>query len=94
MVDTLGMVAGAIWISAALHFRFVRDSKVHPGVIGGTFCIGVALMLSSSALVVERPSTVVTFAALANAIFCFVGVAMWIWLVRTTHRLETARSER
>lgn len=82
VVDTLGAVAGAIWISAAIFYQLVRGCRVHPGIIGAMALVGVAILLGSASLATVAPGIAVIFGALANGIFCLLGVGAWIFLER------------
>jgi hypothetical protein len=83
LVDVLGMVAGAIWMSAALYFQFLRREMVHPAYVSVLMLIGVALMMGSSALTIAgKPGTVELLGIAANALFIALGLAAWIGLER------------
>lgn len=78
LVDVLGMIAGGVWISAALYFQLIRERAVHPAYVSSLLLIGVALMLASSALAFAgRPSTVQLLGVVANGLFIVVGIGVW-----------------
>ena len=78
LVNFLGMIAGAVWMSAALYFQLIRERRVHPAFVSALFLIGVALMMASSAVAVDgRPSIVELLAVTANGIFIALGFAAW-----------------
>ena len=89
LVNALGMTAGGIWMCAALYFQMVRHSRTHPAYIAAAFLIGVALMMSSSALVVRGPGTIVTLAVIANTIFCILGLGAWVALIKASRIRES-----
>ncbi|KDS91589.2 hypothetical protein FK85_00200 [Halorubrum saccharovorum] len=80
LVNTLGMLAGAVWIGASIWFELIHPRRVHGVYVAGTFLIGSALILASSALL--TPSLAESFAAVANVLFLFLGIAAWIWIER------------
>jgi len=76
LVDVLGMIAGAVWMSAAIYFQLIREGEVHPAFVSALFLIGVALTMASSAIAIAgRPGIVELLAVLANALFIVLGVA-------------------
>ena len=76
LVNFLGMIAGAVWMSAALYFQLIRERRVHPAFVSALFLIGVALMMASSAIVVDaHPGFVEILAVGANLLFIALGVA-------------------
>lgn len=83
LVNLLGMVAGTVWMSAALYFQLIRSERVHPGFVAALFLIGVALMLGSSAVTISgRPGFVETLAAAGNCLFILTGLGAWYGLER------------
>jgi len=83
LVDVLGMIAGAVWMAAALYFQFLRQKSVHPAYVSVLMLIGVALMMGSSALALGgRPGTVEILGTLANALFILLGLGAWYGLER------------
>ncbi|WP_143416427.1 hypothetical protein [Halobacterium hubeiense] len=83
LVNVLGMVAGTVWMSAALYFQLIRPERVHPGFVSALFLIGVALMLGSSAVTITgRPSFVETLAIAGNGLFILIGLGAWYTLER------------
>lgn len=80
LVEVLGMVAGAVWISAALYFQMVCSKRIHPAHVAGLLLIGVALFLGSSAIVVRAPSTARMLLAASNALMLVIGIAAWVWI--------------
>ena len=77
LVDTLGMIAGGIWISAAVYFQLIRDRPAHPGYVASLLLIGIALTMASSALAFAgRPGTVQLLALIANALFIVIGIGV------------------
>jgi len=77
VVNALGAVAGTIWICAALYFQMLRSRSVHPAYVATLFLIGVALMMSSSALALRGPKTIELFAVIGNALFIGLGIGVW-----------------
>ena len=76
LVDVLGMLAGGVWISAAIYFQLIRERTVHPGYVSSLLLIGVALVLASSALAFA-PSTVQLLGIVANGLFIVIGIGAW-----------------
>ena len=92
LVDLLGMLAGGVWISAALYFQLIRDRPVHPGYVSALLLIGVALMMASSALAFAgRPGTVQLLGIVANLLFIALGIGVWYALEIFTD-LEEAKA--
>ena len=78
LVDVLGMLAGGVWISAAIYFQLIRERTVHPGYVSSLLLIGVALVLASSALAFAgRPSTFQLLGIVANGLFIVIGIGAW-----------------
>jgi hypothetical protein len=76
LVDALGMIAGAVWLIAALYFQFICRKRIHPGFVGSLALIGGALVLGSAALAApNRPVVVTMLAASANILFILLGLA-------------------
>lgn len=91
LVDVLGMIAGGIWISAALYFQLIRTKRVHPAYVAALLLIGVALMMASSAFALTgHPSTVQFLGIIANAVFIVVGLGVW-YLLENFASLEDAK---
>lgn len=89
LVDTLGALAGVIWMTASLYFQFLRRDHVHPALVSGLFLIGVALMMGSSAIVLSgSPSTVVLLGMIGNALFAALGIVVWVGLEQRTPTCE------
>jgi len=82
LVNTLGMVAGTVWVCAAIWFQLIHPTRVHPKYVVGTFLIGSALILSSSSAVLT-PSLAESFAITANIVFIVLGCATWVYIERT-----------
>jgi drug/metabolite transporter (DMT)-like permease len=90
LVNVLGMIAGAVWMSAALYFQLIRERRVHPAFVSALFLIGVALMMASSAVAVDgRPSIVELLAVTANGLFIGLGFAAWYAIEKYTTLQET-----
>jgi len=77
LVDSLGMAAGCIWMSAAFYFQMVRSEQVEPAYIAGMFLIGLSLMLSASAIAVMDAQLAATLAVLGQVLFLILGIASW-----------------
>jgi len=81
LVNTLGMVAGSVWVCAAIWFQLIHPKRVHPKYVVGTFLIGSALILTSSSAVLT-PSLAESFAITANILFTLLGCATWVYIER------------
>ena len=77
LVNIFGMLAGTIWMCAAFYFQMVTGRSIHPAYVSSLFLIGVALMMSSSALALKSPGTIETLAIAGNIIFCVLGIGVW-----------------
>lgn len=88
LVNTLGMLAGTVWIMASIWFQFIHPKRVHGKYVAGTFLVGSALILASSALL--TPSLAESFAVVANVLFLFLGIASWIWIERNAEDAPSA----
>ena len=88
IVNTLGMLAGAVWIMASMWFQFVHPRRIHAKYVVGTFLVGSALVLASSALV--TPTLAESFAIVANVLFLVLGIASWIWIERNAEDAPSA----
>ena len=90
LVDVLGMIAGGVWISGALYFQLIREGDVHPIYVIGLFLIGVALMMTSSVIVLAgRTATIEILGVLANGMFILLGIGAWYALERRVCLEET-----
>lgn len=89
LVDGLGMFAGAVWMSGALYFQFIRNGRVHPGYVGAQFLIGVALLLGSSAFVISGRTALVQLLAIGGyVLFMLIGLGAWYELDKYADREE------
>lgn len=89
LVDALGMVAGAIWMCAAIYFQLIREGDVHPAYVMALFCIGTALMMLSAAVALpNRTMTVEILAVVAHLIFIVLGLGAWYTLERYADRRD------
>jgi hypothetical protein len=89
LVNVLGMVAGAIWMSGALYFQLIRNQRVHPAFVSALFLIGTALLMASSAIVVDGRSNFVELLAVgANLLFIGLGLASWYAIEKYTSLQE------
>jgi len=83
LVNALGTVAGGVWMIAAFYFQMLRARQVHPAYVAVLFLVGLALLLGSSAFVLEgQPGTVEVLGIAANALFIVVGLGVWYALER------------
>jgi len=82
LVDLLGMIAGGVWLSAAIYFQMVRSRSVDPANVLLLLSIGISLVLSSGAVAALGPGTVELFAMVANSLFIVIGVGVWFALER------------
>jgi hypothetical protein len=83
LVNFLGMIAGAVWMSSALYFQLIRERRVHPAFVSALFLIGTALMMASSAIAVDgRPGFVEVLAVTANLVFIGLGLGAWYAIER------------
>lgn len=81
LVDTLGVLAGVVWMSGAIFYQMMYDRRVPPQYILSMFAIGVALFMISSAVALsERPALAVALGVVGNMVFVVLGVAAW-WRV-------------
>lgn len=80
LVDILGMVAGAVWLCAALYFQMIRPQRVHPGFVAALSLIGVALVMGSSAVALRSPGIGEVLAVVANVIFIVLGLGVSVVL--------------
>lgn len=80
LVNGLGLIAGAVWIMAAIWFEFIRPGRIHAKYIAGTFLIGSALILGSSSAVTSSPTLAETAAVIANLLFLLLGVGAWVYI--------------
>lgn len=87
IVNSLGMLAGAVWLCGAIYFQLIREGRTRPGFVTLLTCIGIALMMASSAIAFDgRPPVVETLAILANLLFLCLGVAASLvieWVTKT-----------
>jgi len=82
LVNTLGALAGTVWIASALYFQMVRSRTIHPAYTAALFLIGVALMLGSASLAIRETEAVMLAATVANALFLGLGFGVWYVLER------------
>lgn len=80
LVDIVGMLAGAVWMSAAFYFQMIRHDLIDPGYVAALFLIGLSLMLSSSAIAIMDTALATTLAVLGQALMLFVGLGAW-WVL-------------
>lgn len=83
LVDGLGMIAGAIWMSSALYLQFIRSHEVEARFVAAVFLIGVAIMLGSSAIALGGSSAAALAALIGNVVFAVLGLGIWIGLAST-----------
>lgn len=92
-IDALGAIAGAIWISAALYFRFLK-SGLHLSYVIVLFSIGTALMLLSSALAPGiGPGAVEVLAVVGNLLLILTGCVVWVLLDWSIDEPRTQKHE-
>jgi di/tricarboxylate transporter len=82
LVDLLGMLAGSVWLCAAIYFQMIRRKAVHPGFVGALSLIGIALILSSSTVALAAPGRIEIFAVVGNLVFIALGVVSSVALER------------
>ncbi|SEH60623.1 hypothetical protein SAMN05192561_11221 [Halopenitus malekzadehii] len=90
LVNTLGMVAGSVWVGAAIWFELIHPKRVHAKYVIGTFLIGSALILASSSTVLASPTLAESFAVAANILFTLLGCATWVYIEKHTDDPPTA----
>lgn len=82
-VDTLGLVAGSVWVCAACYFQLIRARPVHPKYIVGMLLVGSGIIMGSAAAAIgNRPTLVLALAIMGNIIFAVLGVAVWVYVDR------------
>ncbi|MDS0284722.1 hypothetical protein [Haloarcula onubensis] len=90
LVDTLGLVAGSIWVLAALYFQMIRPEHIDFQYTIGLFLVGASIIMGSSAIALStRPQLVQALGLVANAVFLGLGVAVWYWFDTHDMRPET-----
>ncbi|UIO98886.1 hypothetical protein Hbl1158_10105 [Halobaculum sp. CBA1158] len=78
VVETLGLIAGAVWICAALYFELAREEDFTEYVL--LFLgIGTGLWLLTSATW-TGPRVATLLATAANLVFALLGFGAWYWL--------------
>jgi drug/metabolite transporter (DMT)-like permease len=81
LVDTLGLLAGALWLCSAIYFQLVRERRVPAAYIIGQLLVGIALVAISSAVALEgRPTTVAMLGVIGYLLFMGLAVGVWWWL--------------
>lgn len=93
LVDLLGMIAGAVWLSAACYFQLIRHGDVHPAYVSVLALIGVALMMGSASLTTIAPGLTELLGIVANVIFILLGLGFWVALEQATSLRERKQHE-
>jgi len=92
-VGLLGAIAGLVWMCAAIYFQMIRQRSVYPGYISALFLIGVALLMSSSAIALDAAGLIEALAIGANLLFILLGVGVWIVLERAADIHDRQQTE-
>lgn len=78
-VDILGLVAGAVWLLAAIYLEMIRDDRAPIEYVVGFTGVGSALiMLSAAPLSTSHQLTTLLIVG-AYLMFLVLGVAAWYW---------------
>lgn len=81
LVDTIGLVAGALWLAGAIYWQLVSKRRCPARYSAGMTVIGAALMFVSSSVVLgSMPSVAVALAVLGNLLMLALAIATHLYL--------------
>lgn len=80
IVELLGMIAGAVWISAAIYFQMVRAKRIHPAWVSFLFLVGMSTVMGSAAVAVRGPQLAESLAIAGNLLLLAVGIGVAVGL--------------
>jgi hypothetical protein len=83
-VDTIGVIAGGLWLAGALYWQVVsrRDCPVKYSV--AMTIVGTSLLFGSSAIVVQTTSeAAIALGIVANLLMLALGIAVHVHLSRS-----------
>lgn len=81
LVDSLGALAGIIWVSSAIYYQMVHPHRIPVKYIATLFGVGAGLLLVSSAVSVSAgPRTSIALGIIGNLLFLLLGIGISIHL--------------
>ena len=85
LANVIGLLAGAVWLSAALWFQLIKPEPIHPGLVAALCLVGISLTLASSAVVLTSELALL-LGVVANGLFLALGGVTWVALNRLADR--------
>jgi hypothetical protein len=84
LVDTIGVIAGGLWLAGALYWQTVSTRACPVKYSVAMTIVGTSLMFGSSALVLQTTSeTAIALGILGNLLMLALGVAVHVHLSRS-----------
>ncbi|WP_058366650.1 hypothetical protein [Haloparvum sedimenti] len=80
LVNTLGLIAGSVWVCAAIWYELIYAKQAHPHFVLGSFLLGSGIIMGSAALALTSPTLIETFAIVSNLVFLVLGIGTWYYI--------------
>lgn len=80
LVNTLGLLAGSVWVCASVWYELIHPEPAHPHFVGGAFTLGSAIIMGSAALALTSPTVIESLAVISNLAFLILGIGAWYYV--------------